>query len=97
MSNFGKVLLVLTLVIVSLPFAHFFVAGAGNERYEEPKGWKEDIFCMNAVCVKNKDDTETCLEFPPQVARVILVPEAVPSNENRMSVSLLGKSCVVNK
>lgn len=92
-KKFGNVVIGIALIVFALPIVHYFVAGVGNSEYKKPSGWKEDIFCMNAVCIQDKDGIENCIEIKAQLSKVTLIPENSLGSENRMNVKMLGKSC----
>ncbi len=80
---------IIALVVVLVAAAHFMMT-----RPLKPENvWREEMLCLSAGCFKDSLGVESCIEFKPQVAKIVVSPEYAPSDPLRLSIMLMDKSC----
>lgn len=55
--------------------------------------WREEMVCLSAGCFKDSLGVESCIEFEPQVAKIVVSPEYAPSDPLRLTIVLMDKAC----
>lgn len=80
---------ILAVVAILVAASHFLMTKPSNAE----NVWREEMMCLSAGCFKDSLGVESCVEFKPQVAKIVVSPEYAPSDPLRLSIILMDKAC----
>lgn len=80
---------IIAVVVIIVAVAHYIM----TKPMKPENVWREEMMCLSAGCFKDSLGVESCIEFKPQVAKVVVSPEYSPSDPLRLSIILLDKPC----